>query len=97
MADNPPTVDPDNVPEIFCEGKFNVNVAPISTLTFTHLRPKAGPMLDHGSIQLEAIIRARLLMPYANLVALRDLLNRVIKDERPATPPTPGATGHTVN
>jgi hypothetical protein len=40
MADQPQqlsAIDPDNVPEILCDGMFNVSVAGnLATLTFTH-------------------------------------------------------------
>jgi hypothetical protein len=85
----PPAVDPDNVPETFCAGKFNIAFATggYATLTFTHTRPKAGPLLDSSQIDEESVVRARVAMPMDNFVALRDLLNNLIKDQ-PAGPTT---------
>jgi hypothetical protein len=97
MADEPkpPIVtDPDNVPEVFCDGQFNVAVAGhFATLTFTHARPDATILLGDGTIDFKAIVRARIVAPMNNLIALRDLLNRIIQD--PATPvPAAGGTQH---
>jgi len=91
----PPTVtDPDNVPEVLCEGQFNVAVVgPSATLTFTHVRPDAAALFRDGTIDFKAIVRARIVVPINNLVGLRDLLNRIIQD--PGTPvPPAGGTQH---
>jgi hypothetical protein len=74
---NQPTIDPDNVPETLCVGRFNLSFAAgnLATLTFTHVRPKAGAMIDDGQIQEECIVRARIVTTAENLVALRNLLN----------------------
>jgi hypothetical protein len=41
----PEVVDPDNVPETLCEGSFNISfTGPLAVITFTHLRPEAGPL-----------------------------------------------------
>src|SRR2546430_10347661 len=97
MADEPkqPTVtDPDSVPETVCDGQINVAVAgPITTLTFTHVRPDAGIMFQDGRSDPKSIVRARIVIPINNLIALRDLLNRLIQD--PSTQaPTAGSTRH---
>jgi len=89
--DAPRVVDPDNVQEIFCEGPFHLNVAPVSTLTLTHVRPRPGALINEGRIELEAVVRSRLLLPLANLMMLRDLLNRLIKDEATPGNVTPGS------
>jgi hypothetical protein len=97
MADEPkpPIVtDPHNVPEVLCDGPFNVTVAgPFVSLTFTHGRPDATVLFRDGTIDVKAIVCARIVAPMNNLVALRDLLNRIIQD--PGTPvPTAGGTQH---
>jgi hypothetical protein len=91
----PPIVtDPDNVPELLCNGRLNVTVAdPFATLTFTHVRPDATVLFRDGTIDIQAIVRARIVTSMNNLVALRDLLNRTIQD--PGTPvPPAGGTQH---
>jgi len=86
--------DPDNVPETMCDGQFNVTVTgPIATLTFTHSRPDITAMFRDGRIDPKFIVRARIVTSMSNLIALRDLLNRIIQD--PATPAPPaGGTKH---
>jgi hypothetical protein len=97
MPDQPkqPTViDPDNVPETLCDGQFNVTMTgPYAILTFTHTRPDVTIMFRDGLIDAKSIVRARIVTPMNNLVALRDLLNRIIQD--PGTPvPPAGGTQH---
>ena len=96
-----PVVDPDHVQEVFCDGTLNVNVAPVSTLTFTHIRPVAASLLadrtGNSAPELEAVVRARLLLPFSSLVALRDVLNKLIKDDPASTAGTGSATGHSIN
>jgi hypothetical protein len=88
-----PAVDPDNVPETLCMGKFNIAFAAggLATLTFTHVRPKIKPLLDEGSIQEESVVRARIVTNIDNLVALRDLLNNVIREDSVPTTVTGGS------
>jgi hypothetical protein len=91
----PPIVtDPDNVPEMLCDGPFNVTTAGhFVTLTFTHARPDATALLRDGTIDFKATVRARIVISTNNLVAMRDLLNRIIQD--PGTPAPPaGGTQH---
>ena len=81
-----PAANPDNVPETICIGKFNVSMtAPLATLTFTHARPKVGPPMDNGVIDLESVVRARIVTSVENLVALRDPLNKIIQNPSTAT------------
>jgi hypothetical protein len=76
----PPTViDPDNVPETICNGQCNFAVfGDLATLTFTHVRPDATALLQDGTRDLRAIVRARIVLTKRSAVALRDLLNRVM-------------------
>lgn len=86
--------DPDDVPETLCIGKFNVLLGPLSTITFTHSRPKARQLIDNGVVEYESVVRARVVTTYDNMVALRDLLDQLIKsaDVTPGPPSTGGGT-----
>jgi hypothetical protein len=95
-AQQPPGKDPDNVPETLCIGKFNLTMqGAIGTSTFTHIRPRPGPLLDEGQLQFESVVRARIVTTIENLAALRDLLDRVTKDSERETslPATSGGGG----
>ncbi|WP_338822088.1 hypothetical protein WDM22_38375 [Bradyrhizobium septentrionale] len=98
QAKDPPCVDPDCVPETLCLGKFNVmfNQMGLATLTFTHPRAKTGPLLDQGQIEDEGVVRARIVTSSENMVAMRDLLNSLLKDT-PAAPATTSAGGGKLN
>jgi hypothetical protein len=97
MADtptgDPPASDPDNVAEILCVGKFNITAAaPLITLTFTHNRPKAGPLLDASTLEFETVVRARIVTTMENVVALRDVLIRLTEAPQPPPVTSGGAT-----
>jgi len=95
QSQQPPVTDPDSVPEILCDGQFNVAIiGGLATLTFTHLRPEATTMFQDGTLSPRAIVRARIVITVDNLVALRDLLNRVIQSPNTPTPPAGGSTKH---
>ena len=89
-----PAADPDNVPETLCCGRFNLSflAGSLATLTFTHPRPKAGPLFDSNQIHEESVVRARIVMHLDNLVALRNFLNEAIKSD-PAGMTTPASGG----
>ena len=92
----PPAIDPDNVPEVLCEGRLYLTWSgDLATLTFTHARPKAGPLLGSDQLELESIVRARVVMKLGNMIALRDLLNDKIRTDQ--TVPTGGATPETMH
>jgi hypothetical protein len=76
-------VDPDNIPETLCIGKFNITIGAngLATMTFTHLRAKAGPLLDNSQLAQESVVRARIVTTKENVIALRDLLSTLIKNE----------------
>jgi hypothetical protein len=97
MAD-PTTIDPDNVPEILCVGKFNVStsVAGLITFTFTHARPKAGPLLDANQIDEENVVRARIVTTIDNAIGLRNILDSIIK-KQPSGPAADDAGSSTLN
>jgi hypothetical protein len=65
----------------------------LATLTFTHVRPDATALLRDGTIDLKSVVRARIVLTANNLVALRDLLNRVILQPGVPVPPA-GGTRH---
>jgi hypothetical protein len=91
---NPPAVrDPDSVPETLCEGPVNIHlIGQLATITFTHLRPNPLSLFAATSAVVpEQIVRARVTMSLPNVVALRDLLNRVVKDD-PTQVPTGSAS-----
>jgi hypothetical protein len=94
-APMPPIVtDPDNVPEMLCDGQLNVVVTgTYATLTFTRIRPDVTVMFRDGWIDPKSIVRARIVTSLNNLVALRDLLNRIIQDPNTPVPPA-GGTKH---
>jgi hypothetical protein len=98
MADypqQPEVIDPDHVPEILCDGQFNVSVVgSLATLTFTHVRPDPTIMFRDARFDVKAIVRARIVTTVANLTALRDLLNRVIQAPETPAPPAGGPTRH---
>ena len=83
----PPVIDPDRVPEILCDGRFNIQPrGNLATLTFTIARPIAADLFN-GTINNEEVVRARITMTLANFASLRDLLISVIQS--PETPPAP--------
>ena len=87
----PPVIDPDNVPEIICDGMF---VGSLATLTFTHVRPEPTALLRDGTINPNSVVRARIVLTINNLLALRDLLDRVIQKPDIPAPPSGGPTKH---
>ncbi len=85
--ENHETIDPDNIPETLCDGRFNLSVSGnLATLTFTHVRPAAGSLFKEGDRELKCVVRARIVVTIENLNALRNLLNCVIQL-------SPGANG----
>lgn len=79
-AKSPPVIDPDAVPETLCDGRFHIHPhGNLATITFTHARRNAADLFD-GRGNLEEVVRARITMTLNNFVALRNLLNDVIKD-----------------
>jgi hypothetical protein len=92
----PPVVDPDSVPETLCDGPFNLHITgPLACLTFAHARSDPGPMFASGILETKSIVRARIVTTIPNLIALKDLLNRMLVDAD-STPPatTGGGTRH---
>lgn len=80
----PLVIDPDNVPEIFCDGRVNLSIkGNLATLTFTHVRSDAGALFS-GTIDPKSVVRARIVTTLANLDSLRELLNGLIQSQMPA-------------
>ena len=87
----PTITDPDNVPETFCDGQFNVTMhGPLATLTFTQMRPEPDALFKNGTINPQVVVRARITITQDKLVSLRDLLNRIIKQPDIPAPPAGG-------
>jgi hypothetical protein len=93
MTEEPLTVDAGNVPETLCVGKINLAAGPgpLMTLTFTNIRPKAGPLFDSNRIEHESVVHARIVTTLDNLIALRDLLNSSIRQT-----PVPSASSEAI-
>ena len=90
----PPAVDPNNVPETLCNGMFNLTwQRDLGILTFTHPRPQVGPLFANGTLTDEYIVRARIVMNSANITALRDFLSKKVKSS--ADGPSSGSGGET--
>src|SRR5262245_10096880 len=98
MADQPKQfeiIDPHNVPEIICIGRFNIVITgAFATLTFTHERPKATALFAEGRLDVKLIVRARIVTTVENLHALRDLLIGLTQSPGTPAPATGGATRH---
>jgi hypothetical protein len=90
----PPTVDPDNIPETLCVGRFNISPGPgpLVTLTFTNVRKQATPLFDRNAFVAESVVRARIVTTTDNIKALRDMLVRVVQDTGMAPASGGGAT-----
>jgi hypothetical protein len=72
-----PTIDPDNVPETLCDGRFYLTWSGrLGTLTFSCVRPKADVLFDQGKVN------------NVGIVALRDMLTASIKVQ-PGAEPSP--------
>jgi hypothetical protein len=93
-----PVIDPDNVPEIICDGRLNVHWAVgRATITFTHNRPRTKPLLEDGQVEFDAVVRARIATSVANILALRDLLNRIFPEGQSVDAPVGGSAGGSVH
>ena len=91
-------IDPDNVPEIICDGGFNVHWAGgRATITFTHNRPRTKPLLEDGQVEFDAVVRARIATSFDNILALRDLLNRMFPEGQSVDAPVGGSAGGSVH
>jgi hypothetical protein len=92
---HPLVTDPDNVPEILSDGQMNVAIrGSFAVITFTHVRANPTPMFKDGTLEPIAIVTARIVVTIPNLVAPRDLLNRVITTPEQPAPPAGGPTVH---
>jgi hypothetical protein len=96
QAQQPPVSDPDNVSETICDGQFNLSgMGPLATLTFTQVRPDAAQMFANGTYVPKAIVRARIVLTWQNLISLRDFLSANVKDVAPPESPAPATGGTT--
>lgn len=90
----PAAIDPHNVAETFCAGPFHVHLGSgFAVLTFTQARIAAQALFHYGEGRLEEVAKnhaqyvvvARLALPIAGLVELRDMLDKLTKNaERPS-------------
>jgi hypothetical protein len=86
--------DPHLVEETVCDGPMSVHFAGNrAAITFTHPRAKADSLLEHGHLEMELIVRARIATSLENMVALRDLLTDLIS--RVSSAPPAGTAGGT--
>jgi hypothetical protein len=73
--------DPYFISETVCDGPFNIYFGKgRATITFTHERAKAGPLLGNGTIETENVVRARIVFSTGHLIGLKNLLNNLIPD-----------------
>src|SRR5262245_21514815 len=94
----PSVIDPDLIPETLCQGPFQLHhiAGDIAVITFTHTRPQSDPLFETGIAENEFVVRARLAMNNANLRALRDFLNKRVKNvESAAAIPSSGGASAT--
>lgn len=90
-----PVVDPDNVQETICDGPFHALVyGQLVTLTFTHDRPKPDAAFAAGHLELESVVRARLVLTKSNVAALRDYLAAIIEASESSALPAGGIVRH---
>ncbi len=97
----PPTTDPDHVPETLADGPFNIAISGShATITFTHVRPEVEPLFASEIMTPQAVVRARIVTTTSNLEAMRDLISRLLQagaalaDAAPPAPATGGGTRH---
>jgi hypothetical protein len=64
----------------------------LATITFRYVRPDPTPMFKDGTLRATAVVAARVVITVPNLIALHNLLNRVI-----TAPQQPAAGGPTVH
>jgi hypothetical protein len=86
MADEKVSVvDPQTVQETLCEGPLNILLAGggRAVLTFTHSRPKMGPLFEESRVETENVVRARIVLTVASLIQLRDTLNKLLPQNEP--------------
>lgn len=88
----PTAMDPHNVAETFCAGPHHVHINSqfaIVTLTTIRVAPEAlfsrgeGRVEDVARSHAQYVVVARLALPIAGLIELRDTLNRLTKNAEP--------------
>jgi hypothetical protein len=85
--------DPDSIPETLCTGPLHFSPSEPCILTFTQYRPKPHPLFNESTIEIESVVRARIALPRANAIALRDLLNKLLPSGSDKQPTTGDASG----
>jgi hypothetical protein len=83
----PPPTDPYEVKEMFVNGPMNCHVTgPVAQLTFTHVRPEIADLFANRTPpKIDVVVMARIVLPVEQLVELRAMLNRLMKDAPPAS------------
>jgi hypothetical protein len=96
IPSNPQVIDPDNISETLCDGVFNIHIiGGLAYLTFTHLRPTPEQLFAGAKIEPKSVVRARIVTSVPNLIALKDILNRLLVENIDITQSTT-ATGGTL-
>jgi hypothetical protein len=90
IPSNPQVIDPDNISETLCDGVFNIHIiGGLAYLTFTHLRPTPEQLFAGAKIEPKSVVRARIVTSVPNLIALKDILNRLLVENIDITQSTP--------
>ena|ERR1700687_1441855 len=90
----PPVSDLNSIPEILCDGPCSISViGPLATLSFTHVRSEPGPLFTTGVFTPTTIVRARIVLTFPNLIALKAQLARIIQAVETAGSAAPVAGG----
>lgn len=84
-------IDPNNAPELLCNGPFNLSFQQqgnhtLAVLTFTQTRPNPTALFQENRAVDSITIQARIAMSVPNLIALRDLLSNNVKTETDISP-----------
>jgi hypothetical protein len=92
---HPPVTDTDNIPEVFCDGQMG----PFAAISRPSPSRMSAPIRHQcskkdGTARATAVVAARVVITVPNLIALRDLLNRVITAPQQPAPPAGGPTVH---
>jgi hypothetical protein len=82
--------DPETVPEIWVNGSVNISVTgPVATITFSHVRPNSADLFaGKQPATLNAVVRARIVMPMEGLAGLKQLLDQLIIETAPSSSAT---------
>jgi hypothetical protein len=68
-----------------------------ATITFTHNRARTKPLLEDAQVEFDAVVRAGIATSIDNILALRDLLNRLFPEGQSIEAPVGGNAGGSVH